>query len=80
MYLEQQILIMISVSSLETNLSALHGTGLDHDSLRGKIINQYKSIPFYFAASKFWNSFNFANLLLFIIIQVRGFYWRIRHS
>ena len=44
------------------NPSALHGTGLDHDSLRGKRINHY-SIPFYFAASKFWYSFNCANLL-----------------
>ena len=53
MHLEQQTLIMIFVASLEMNPSALHGTSLDHDSLRGKRINQYKSIPFYFAASKF---------------------------
>ena len=53
MHLKQQRLIQIFVASLEMNPSALHATGEDHDSLRGKIINQYKSIPFYFAASKF---------------------------
>ena len=42
LHLEQQILIKIFVASLEMNPSALHGTGLDHDSLRGKKINQYK--------------------------------------
>ena len=39
MHLEQQTLIMIFVASLEMNPSVLHGTGLDHDSLRGKRIN-----------------------------------------
>ena len=53
MHLEQQRLIKIFVASLEMNPSALHWTGLDHDSLRGKKINQDKSILFYFAASKF---------------------------
>ena len=48
MHLEQQTLIMIFLASLEMNPRALHGVGLDHDSLRGKRINQYKSIPFYF--------------------------------
>ena len=42
MHLERQRLIKIFVALLETNPSALHGTGLDHDSLRGKKINQYK--------------------------------------
>ena len=42
MHLEQQRLIKIFVASLEMNPSALHGTGLDHDSLRGKKIHQYK--------------------------------------
>ena len=79
MHLVQQRLIKIFVASLEMNPSALHGTGHEHDSLRGKKINQY-SIPLYFAASKFWNSFNCAILLQFIIIQAREFYWKIRHS
>ena len=39
MHLEQQTLIIIFVASLEMNPSALHGTSLDHDSLRGKKIN-----------------------------------------
>ena len=63
MNIEQQRLIQIFVSSLEMNPSALHGIGLDHDSLRGKKINQYKGTSFYFADSKFWNSLNCANLL-----------------
>ena len=45
MHLEQQRLIKIFVASLEMNPSAIHGTGLDHDTLRGKRINQY-IIPF----------------------------------
>ena len=80
MHLVQQILIKNFVASLERNPSALHGTGLDHDSLKGKKIRLYKSTSFYFAALKFWNSFNCASLLFFIIIQARGFYWKIRHS
>ena len=53
MHLQQQRLIKIFVASLEMNPSALHGTSLDQDSLRGKKINQYKSSVFCFAASKF---------------------------
>ena len=53
MHLKQQRLIQIFVASLEMNPSVLQGTSFGHDSLRGKRINQYKSIPFYFAASKF---------------------------
>ena len=53
MHLEQQRLIKIFVASLEMNPSALHGTGLDHDSLKGKKINQYKSNAFDFADLKF---------------------------
>ena len=63
LHLEQQILIKIFLASIEMNPSALNGTCYDQDSLRGKTINQYKSIAVYFAASKFWNSFNCANLL-----------------
>ena len=48
MHLEQQRLIQIFVASLEMNPSALHGTGLDHDSLKGKKINQYKSTSIFF--------------------------------
>ena len=48
MHLEQQRLIQIFVASLEMNPSALHGTGLDHDSLKGKKIIQYKSTDFIF--------------------------------
>ena len=36
---EQQRLIENFVASLEMNPSAIHGTGLDHDSLTGKKIN-----------------------------------------
>ena len=39
MHLEQQRLIKIFVALLEMNPSALHGTDLDHASLRGKKIN-----------------------------------------
>ena len=73
MYLEQQRLIMIFVASLEMNPSALHGTSLDHDSLRGKIINQGKSIPFYFAPPKFWNSFNFQICYNLLSYRYEGF-------
>ena len=45
---EQQKLIRIFVLSLDINPSVLQRIGLDHDSLRGKKINQYKSIAFYF--------------------------------
>ena len=47
MHLVQQRLIKIFVASLEMNPSALHGTGFEQDSLRGKKINQY-SIPLHF--------------------------------
>ena len=63
MHLEQQRLTQIFVASLEMNPGAFHETGLDHGSLRGKKINQYESNAFYVAASKFWKSFNCANLL-----------------
>ena len=53
MHLEQQRLIKFFVASLEMNPSALHGTGFDHDSLKGKKINQYKSNAFDFADLKF---------------------------
>ena len=52
MHLEQQRLTQIIVVSLEMNPS-LHGTVLDHDSLKGKKINQYKSNAFDFADLKF---------------------------
>ena len=45
------------------NPSVLQGIALDHDSFRGKKINQYKSIAFCFANMQFWNSVDFANLL-----------------
>ena len=48
MNLEQQKLIQIFFASLEMNPSALHGTGLDHDSLKGKKIKQDKTNAFYF--------------------------------
>ena len=53
MHLEQQRLIQIFFASLEMNPSALHATGEDHDSLRGKEIIEYKSTSFYFADLKF---------------------------
>ena len=53
MHLEQQRLTQIFVASLEMNPSASHETGLDHDSLKGKKINQYKSNAFDFADLKF---------------------------
>ena len=46
MHLELQILIKSFVTSLEMNPSALHGTGLDQDSLRGKKINSIKVLYF----------------------------------
>ena len=63
MHLEQQRLIKIFVASLEMNPSALHGTGLERDLLRGKKINQDKSTVFCFVDLRFSNSFNYANLL-----------------
>ena len=48
MHPEQQRLINIFVASLEMNPSALQGTGIDHDSSRGKKINQYKSPVMHF--------------------------------
>ena len=53
MHFEQQRLIQIFVAPLEMNPSALHGFSLDHDSLKGKKINQYKCTSFYFADLKF---------------------------
>ena len=55
MHLEQQRLIKIFVASLEMNPSALHGTGFDHGSLRGKNSKStnIKEFHLYFAASKF---------------------------
>ena len=46
MHLEQQRLIKIFVASSEMNPSALHGTSLDQDSLRGKKINSIKVLYF----------------------------------
>jgi len=45
-HLEQQRLIQIFVASLDMNPSVLQRTGLEHDKLRGKKINQYQNIAF----------------------------------
>ena len=78
-HLEQRRLIQIFVASLDMNPCLLQVIGLDQDSLRGRKLNQYKSIAFYNADLQFWNSVNFANLLKVIIIQARVFYSKIRH-
>ena len=77
MHLELQILIKIFVTSSEMNPSVLHGTGLDQDSLRGKKINQYKSVAFYFAASKFGTHLIVQICYLTITVRARVFYKQI---
>ena len=62
-HLTQQRLIQIFVASSDTDPSVLQGIGLDRDSLKGKKINQYKSVAFCFADVQFWSSVNCANQL-----------------
>ena len=52
-HLEQKRLIKIFVPSLDMNPSVIQAILLDQDVLRGKKINQYKSIAFYFADLQF---------------------------
>jgi len=57
-HLEQQRLIQIFVGSLDMNPMVLQGTGVEHDFVKGKKINQGKSNAFHYADLQFWDSVN----------------------